>query len=79
MGNDAKLFAIIGGGGGGNVSIQAAQGQRRSITARGRGAQRAGLIKQQRQTPPDGQGDDLDGVPSWHDNNYDDNNDERGV
>jgi hypothetical protein len=78
MGNNATSFAVIGDGGGGNVSTQAAQGQRRSIATWGCGAQWAGLIKQQWQTPPDGRGDHMDGIMSWHDNNYNDN-DEDGV
>jgi hypothetical protein len=61
MGNNATSFAVIVGGRG-NGSIQAAQGQRRSITARGRGAQRAGPIELRRRAPPHGRGDDSDGI-----------------
>jgi hypothetical protein len=61
MGNNRTSFAIVFGGSGVG-SIQAAQGQRRSIAAQGSGAQLAVLIERQRLTPPDGRGDDLDGV-----------------
>ncbi len=59
MGNDATLFAVIVIVGG-NESVQAAQGQRRSIASHG--ARRAGPIKQQQRAPPDGWGDKLDGI-----------------
>jgi hypothetical protein len=61
MGNNAMSFAVIVVGGG-NSLIQAAQGQWRSITTRGCGAQRAGLIKQRQRAPPDGQGGDSDSI-----------------
>jgi hypothetical protein len=44
MGNDTMSFAI-GSGGGGDGSIQAAQGQWQSIAAQGDGEQWAGPIK----------------------------------
>jgi hypothetical protein len=45
MGNNAMSFAVIVVGGGDGL-IQAAQGQRRLITAQGCGTQWAGLIEQ---------------------------------
>jgi hypothetical protein len=67
MGNDAMSFAIIIVGGG-NGSIQAAQGQWRLIAMQGPGAQQAGLIEQQQRAPPDGWGGDSDGVAIMENN-----------
>jgi hypothetical protein len=61
MGNNGTSFSVIVGGGSDRL-IQASQGQLRPVAAQGRGAQRAGPIKQQRWVPPDGWGDDLDDV-----------------
>jgi hypothetical protein len=46
MGNNGISFAVVIGGSG-DGSIQAAQGQRRSIAVQERGVRRAGLIKGQ--------------------------------
>ncbi len=59
MDNDATSFDIVIGGGG-NGSIQAAQGRQQSIAAQGCGAQQAGPIERQQRAPLDGWGDNLD-------------------
>jgi hypothetical protein len=61
MGNSAMSIAIMVVGGG-NGSIQAAQGQRRLISMQGCRAERAGLIKWQQRAPPDGRGDNSDSI-----------------
>ncbi len=67
MGNNTMSFAVIVIGGG-DGSIQAAQGQLRLITAQGPGARRAGLIEQQQWVPPDGQGDNSDSIAIMENN-----------
>ncbi len=61
MGINAMSFVIVVFGGGDGL-IQAAQGQWWSIDKQGCGAQWAGPIKQRQWVPPDGRGDDSDGV-----------------
>jgi hypothetical protein len=78
-GNQCNIISrqiVVGGGDG---SIQASQGRWRPISVQGRGAQKAGLIKQQQQAPPDEWGDDLDGVmitenkAHWRQGDWEDN------
>ncbi len=61
MGINATSFTVIIVGGGDRL-IQAAQGQQQSIATQSCGAQQAGLMEQQKWAPPDGRGDDSDGI-----------------